>query len=64
MEVVDAAYKINDDELLKKAVDFVRLNLKSFEEIEEWKDFIKSNPGCVAKMMEFMMFKPERERWC
>ena len=64
MEIVDAAFKINDDDLLKKAVDFIRLNYKSFEEIEEWKDFIKSNPGCVAKMMEFMMFKPERERWC
>ena len=64
MDIVDAAYKINDDDLLKKAVDFIRLNYKSFEEIEEWKDFIKSNPGCVAKMMEFMMFKPERERWC
>ena len=57
MEIVDAAFKINDDDLLKKAVDFVRLNYGSFEEIEEWKDFIKSNPKCVAKMMEFIMFK-------
>ena len=53
MEIVDAAFKINDDDLLKKAVDFVRLNYGSFEEIEEWKDFIKSNPKCVAKMIMF-----------
>ena len=57
MEIVDAAYKINDDDLLKKAMDFVNLNYRSFEEIEQWKDFLKSNPRCVAKMMEFMMFK-------
>ena len=57
MEIVDAAYKINDDELLKKAVDFVRLNYESFEDIEQWEDFLKSNPGCVVKMMKFMMFK-------
>ena len=57
MEIVDAAYKINDDTLLKKAMEFVGLNYGSFDEIEEWKDFIKSNPKCVAKMMEFIMFK-------
>ena len=57
MEIVDAAYKINDDELLKKAVDFVRLNYESFEDIEQWEDFLKSNPECVVKMMKFMMFK-------
>ena len=57
MEIVDAAYKINDDNLLKKAMEFVGLNYGSFDEIEEWKDFIKSNPKCVAKMMEFIMFK-------
>ena len=57
MEIVDAAYKINDDTLLKKAMEFVGLNYGSFNEIEEWKDFIKSNPKCVAKMMEFIMFK-------
>ena len=57
MEIADAAYKINDDDLLKKAVNFVRLNYESFEDIEEWKDFMKSNPECVVKMMEFMMFK-------
>ena len=57
LEIVDAAYKVNDDELLKKAVDFVRLNYGSFEDIEQWEDFLKSNPGCVVKMMKFMMFK-------
>ena len=57
MEIVDAAYKVNDDKLLKKAVDFVRLNLGSFEDIEQWEEYMKSNPGCVAKMMKFMMFK-------
>merc|ERR1712062_275007 len=60
MEIVDAAYKVNDDELLKKAVDFVRLNYGSFEDIEQWEEYIKSNPGCVAKMMKFMMFKSNK----
>ena len=57
MEIVDAAFKINDDDLLKKAVDFVRLNYRSFDDIEQWENFMKSNPECAVKMMKFMMFK-------
>ena len=57
MEIVDAAYKINDDDLLKKAMHFVKLNYVSVEDIEQWEDFIQSNPECVAKMMKFLMFK-------
>ena len=57
MEIVDAAYKINDDDLLKKAMHFVKLNYGSVEDIEQWEDFIHSNPECVAKMMKFIMFK-------
>ena len=57
MEIVDAAFKINNDDLLKKAVDFVRLNYRSFDDIEQWENFMKSNPECAVKMMKFMMFK-------
>ena len=57
MEIVDAAYKINDDDLLKKAMHFVKLNYGSVEDIEQWEEFIHSNPECVAKMMKFIMFK-------
>ena len=57
MEIVDAAFKINDDDLLKKAMHFVKLNYVSVEDIEQWEDFIQSNPECVAKMMKFLMFK-------
>ena len=58
MEIVDAAYKINDVYLLKKAVEFVRLHYGTFEveEMEQWTDFMKSNPKCVMKMMALMMF--------
>ena len=57
LKIVDAAYKINDDELLKKAMAFVKSNMKKFENDVEWKKFTESNPKRNSKMFRLMMFK-------
>ena len=57
LKIVDAAYKINDDELLKKAMTFVKSNMKKFENDAEWKEFTESNPERNSKMFQLMMFK-------
>ena len=57
LKIVDAAYKINDDELLKKAMKYVKQNMKKFEKDSDWKEFAQSNPECNSKMFQLMMFE-------
>ena len=57
MKIVDAAYKINHDELLKKAMKYVKQNMKKFEKDSDWKEFAQSNPECNSKMFQLMMFE-------
>ena len=55
IQIVDAAFKIEDGELLKKAINFIRLNVEDFQEDVAWKDYMKSNPDCTAKIMFTLM---------
>ena len=57
LKVVDAAFKLNDDELLKKAMTFVKWNMKRFENDADWKEFVQSNPERNSKMFQLMMFE-------
>ena len=57
LKIVDAAYKINDDELLKKAMKYVKQNMKKFEKDSDWKKFAQSNPERNSKMFQLMMFE-------
>ena len=57
MKIVDAAYKINDDELLKKAMKYVKQNMKKFEKDFDLKEFTDSNPKRTTKMFQMMMFE-------
>ena len=55
--VIEAAYLIDDDDLLKKATKFVTKNRGTFKSNDsEWDAFTKSHPECFVKMMQFMMF--------
>ena len=56
IEIVDAAFKTDDEELLKKAIHFIQLNVEDFQKDITWKDYMKSNPDCSAKIM-FMLMK-------
>ena len=56
IDIVDTAFKTDDEELLKKAINFIQLNVEDFQEDVTWKDYMKSNPNCTAKIM-FMLMK-------
>ena len=56
IEIVDAAFKTDDEDLLKKAIHFIQLNVEDFQKDIAWKDYMKSNPDCSAKIM-FMLMK-------
>ena len=55
-EVIKAAYFIDSDNLLNKAVTFLVKNAKTLKETEDWKMFKKSHPDCFIKMMDLIMF--------
>ena len=56
LEVVKAAYFIEDSKLFKKAVAFLLLHLGQFEETPEWNEFKTSHPECFVKITEIMLF--------
>ena len=55
-DVIKGAYLGNDKELFKAAFNFVKENLGTFQESEEWNDLKKTHPECMAEMMYFLMF--------
>ena len=55
IEIVDAAFKTDDDQLLKKAMNFIQLNIADFKEDSALKDYMKSNPACATKIMFMLM---------
>ena len=54
-DVIKGAYLGNDDELLKEASKFVKENMGTFQESDEWNQLMKTHPECMAKMMYFLM---------
>ena len=58
-EVIKAAYLIDSDSLLNKAVNAVVKDARSFSETEDWKTFKKAHPDCFIKMMDLLMFSQE-----
>ena len=59
IDVIKASDALNDDQLLKAAVDFVSENKGSFENDSELMEMMRSNPECFAKMWGMLMFKNE-----
>ena len=57
IDVIRASDALNDDELLKAAVNFVSENKGSFETNPEFMEMMESNPKCSAKMWGMLMFK-------
>ena len=57
IDVIKIADALNDDQLLKAAVDFVSENKGSFENDPELVEMMKTNPQCFSKMWGLFMFK-------
>ena len=57
LDIIKAAYFIEDSKLFKKAVAYLMSNLGKFEETSEWNDFKKSHPQCFVKIIEIMLFE-------
>ena len=56
LEIVQAAYLIGKEDMLKTASKYIRNMKYNFKKDEEWNQFKKANPECVIKMMEYMFF--------
>ena len=57
IDVIKIADALNDDQLLKAAVDFVSENKGSFENDPELVEMMKTNPQCFSKMWGLFMFQ-------
>ena len=55
--VIEAAYLIDDDDLLKVCAKFLRENHGKFEDDEKWDQFQKLHPNCFVKIVNFMIKK-------
>ena len=57
LDVIKAAYFIEDSKLFKKAVAFLMTNLGKIEETPEWNELKKCHPDCFIKITEIMLFE-------
>jgi len=55
-DVIKIADQIDDENLLKKCVNYMRLNKDKLEKNEEWLVFQKLHPDCMIRMMNLMLF--------
>ena len=55
-EVMEAAYLIDNDKLLKATAKFVKTNLGLFKDKDKWNQFQKAHPNCALKVMSLIMF--------
>lgn len=53
-EIIKVAYLIDDDNMLKMVSEFFSRNKDQLKNTEELKDFQKSNPMCMIKVLNFI----------
>ena len=56
-EIMEAAYLIDDDDLLKETAKFLKVNLGQLKDDEKWDKFQEAHPKCGAKVLRFIMFE-------
>ena len=54
--VIQAAYLMDNDDLLKEASKFIGKNQGQFQNNEEWQQLRKSHPQLLIKLMDLVMF--------
>ena len=57
-EIMEAAYLIENEKLLKACASFVKANLFKglFKDKEKWNEFQKAHPACGSKILSYIMF--------
>ena len=61
MEIVVAAYLINDDFLLQKGSEFIFNNRGTIKKCAEWDDVKTRHPGIATKVMDLIVFDDKAE---
>ena len=57
-EIMEAAYLIENEKLLKACASFVKANLFKglFKDKEKWNEFQKAHPACGSRILSYIMF--------
>ena len=55
-EIIKTAYFIDDDEVFKKASEYLKANSDELKDSDDWLSFEEANPKIIAKVYRFMMF--------
>ena len=54
--VIQAAYLIDNEDLLKASAKFINGNPGHFKTDEKWNRFKDQHPKCAVKLLDFMMY--------
>ena len=57
LNVLHAAFLTKDERLFNIGVDFIKKNLGTFTEDDDWKIFMGNNPECSTKILQILMFQ-------
>ena len=60
IDVIRASEALNDENLLKAAVDFLSIHIGTLEEDPEWEQMMISNPSYFTKIWKLLMFKQQK----
>ena len=55
-DVIEAAYLIDNEELLQYSAEFINGNSGHFKNNDRWKRFNDQHPKCAVKLLNLMMF--------
>ena len=55
-QVIEAAYLIDNDDLLQASARFINGNSGHFKTNDKWKRFKDQHQKCAVKLLDFMMF--------
>ena len=53
-EVIKISHLIDDENLLKRAAEFLKTNIEKMSKSEKWKNFEKSHPDCMVRIYRLM----------
>ena len=59
IDVIRASEALNDENLLKAAVDFLSIHMGTLEDDPEWEQLMISNPSYFTKIWKLLMFKKQ-----